>query len=256
MSVLPANDFKRLLSSRERTYGLWSSIADPTIAEILSLAGADWILLDLEHTAASVADALAIARTSLSCPLVVRTSSSSRTELKRVLDTGIQSVLIPQIAGVEEARAAIAACRYPPLGVRGVAASTRAAAYGTRAGRLPDLEREVAVVLQIETVGAIDEIEDIARLDGLSGLLVGPADMAAAMGHIGNPMHEQVQETISQVLSVCKKAGVAAGIYAARPGSHQAYAAMGFDFIAVGHDTALLLAAAQDALAAARDGTA
>jgi 4-hydroxy-2-oxoheptanedioate aldolase len=250
--LIPKNEFKRLLMQKERSYGLWSSIVDPTVVEILALAGADWILLDLEHTAASVADALAAARASRACPIVVRSPSSDRTELKRLLDTGIQSLLIPQIESLAEARNAIAACRYPPAGVRGVAASTRAAAYGQHAGQLAELEGEIAVILQVETRGALEAIEEIVRLPGLSGLLVGPADLAAALGHLGNPLHPEVQQSIAHVLSVCKKAGIAAGIYAARAEALRAYASMGCDFLAVGHDTAMLLAGAHASLTAAR----
>jgi len=244
---LPLNAFKRGLAEGRPQLGLWSMLPDPYVTEILCNAGFDWMLLDCEHSPndlrgiAAQLQAGAAGATSL----VVRLPVNDTVLIKQFLDAGVQSLLLPQVQSAAEAASAVAAIRYPPHGVRGVAVATRA----SRFGRVPDYhkrsEAEICLLVQVETRAALAEIEAIAALDGIDGIFIGPSDLAASLGHLGNPGHPDVVAAIDDALDRIRAAGKPAGILATDPAFTRRCLDRGTLFTAVGTDLALLLGAAE-----------
>src|SRR5262245_53737828 len=195
---IPRNAFKRGLAEGRPQVGLWTQLADNVVAEILAPAGFDWIVLDMEHSPNEV-PALIQQMQALAggtATAVVRPPWNDSVTIKRVLDAGAQAIIVPFVQNAAEARAAVAASRYPPRGIRGVAASTRAGRYGRVAGYLNKADDEMCVLVQIETLTGLDNIEAIAAVDGVDGIFIGPSDLSAALGHLGNPAHPDVDKAI------------------------------------------------------------
>jgi 4-hydroxy-2-oxoheptanedioate aldolase len=192
------NRFKAALAAGERPLGLWSSLCSNIVADLLSDSGFDWILLDTEHSPNELPGLLtqmqALSRGTTSA--IVRPAWNDPVLIKRVLDIGAQSVLIPFVQNAEEAARAVAACRYPPAGIRGITTSGRGARYGRVADYLHTANREICVLVQVETGAALDQLEAIAAVEGIDGVFIGPADLSASLGHIGNPLHPEVQRAI------------------------------------------------------------
>jgi len=182
---LPRNGFKRALARGETQIGLWSSLSSNYSVEVIAGAGFDWILIDLEHSPNDLESLLAQlqAAAAYSAHPVVRVPWNDMVTIKRVLDVGAQSVLVPYVSSAQEARAAVSYTRYPPNGVRGVAGTTRA----TRFGRIKDYARraheEICVLVQVETQSALDSIDAICATEGVDGVFIGPADLHASLGH-------------------------------------------------------------------------
>ncbi|WP_370138450.1 aldolase/citrate lyase family protein [Streptacidiphilus sp. EB103A] len=230
--------------------GLWCSLADPYAAEIVAGAGFDWLLLDTEHSHADVATVLSQlqAVAAYSCSPVVRPPVNDPVVIKRLLDIGAQSLLIPQVESAEEARAAVAATRYAPVGVRGVSALTRA----TRFGRVKDYaalaHTELCVLVQVESRHALEQIEQIASVDGVDGIFIGPSDLAASLGHPGDPNAPSVIEAVEEAIGRVRAADRPAGVLTTNPTFARRCIDLGTTFTAVGVDVGLLARAA-DALA-------
>ncbi|WP_240512960.1 aldolase/citrate lyase family protein [Streptomyces griseoruber] len=247
---LPPNAFKAALSRGEQLIGMWCSLADPYPAEIIAGAGFDWLLLDTEHSHADVATVLSQlqAVAPYPCSPVVRPPVNDPVVIKRLLDVGAQSLLIPQVESAEEARAAVAATRYAPLGVRGVAALTRA----TRFGRVKDYAElahtELCVLVQVESRHALGQIEAIASVDGVDGIFIGPSDLAASLGHPGDPNAPSVVAAVEEVIGRVRAAGRPAGVLTIDPMFARRCIDLGTTFTAVGVDVGLLARGA-DALA-------
>ena len=247
---LPKNNFKHGLARGELQIGLWCSLCSSIAAELVSHSGYDWLLLDTEHSPNEVPDLLgqlqAVATGTASA--IVRPAWNDTVLIKRVLDIGAQSVLLPYVQNAEEARRAVAATRYPPKGVRGVTASGRAARYGRVVDYLKRADGEICVLVQAETRVALDNIEAIATVDGVDGVFIGPSDLAASLGHIGQPGHPVVQAALKEAVDRLKKAGKPAGILTANEDEAKRYIEWGYLFVAVGSDIGLLAKNA-DALA-------
>lgn len=247
---LPANEFKAALARGEQMIGMWCSLADPYSAEIVSGAGFDWLLLDTEHSHADIATVLSQlqAVAPYPCSPVVRPPANDPVVIKRLLDVGAQSLLIPQVESAEEARAAVAATRYAPIGVRGVAALTRA----TRFGRVKDYaalaHTELCVLVQVESRHALEQIEQIASVDGVDGIFIGPSDLAASLGHPGDPNAPTVTEAVEHAIGRVRAAGRPAGVLTTNPAFARRCIDLGTTFTAVGVDVGLLARGA-DALA-------
>lgn len=248
----PQNAFKRRLLAKELQIGLWCSLGSNIAAEIVGDSGFDWVLLDTEHAPNEPPDVLAQlqAFAAGTAQVVVRPAWNDAVLIKRLLDIGAQTLLVPFVQNAEEARRAIAACRYPPAGIRGITTGGRASRYGRAASYLKEADQQVCLLVQAETMGAIDQIPEIAAVDGVDGIFVGPSDLSASMGHIGNPLHPEVQRAIELAAKRINDAGKVAGILTAVEADARRYIEWGYRFVAVGTDIGLLARNA-DALAAA-----
>lgn len=252
---LPRNELKAALAERRRVFGTWLMMDNPVTAEALSFAGFDFLVIDMEHSATDVREARAqlqaIAGGTASA--LVRLPSSEPVVTKKVLDLGAQSLMFPMIQNADDARRAVAATRYAPEGIRGMAAMHRASRYTTVDGYLEKAAAELCVTVQIETAEAVSNAAQIAAVAGVDGLFVGPGDLSASLGLIGQVAHATVVENVERVLAAAHGAGKPAGILAANEELGERYAAMGFDFIAVASDLAYLMRAARGALARMKD---
>ncbi len=255
MTTLPENQFKKRLLAGETQYGLWMSLASPVAAEALSLVGYDWLMFDLEHSPIEVASLQPLLQAAQggasSC--VARPAWNDRVLIKRMLDVGAQTLLIPFVQNADEARAAVAATRYPPEGVRGVAGSTRASRYGMAPGYLGAAGNEICVLVQIETGAAVEEIEAIAAVPGVDGVFIGPSDLSASLGHLGNPGAEPVQRVLEQAAGRIAATGKAPGILATNREDALRYRQWGYRFIAASVDIGLLMTGARTLLSALRE---
>jgi 4-hydroxy-2-oxoheptanedioate aldolase len=251
MSVLPTNGFKRAIAARERQIGLWCTLSTAFAVEIVAGAGFDWLLLDTEHSPGDVLSVMAqlqaLAGFDGVAP-VVRPASNDPVLIKRFLDAGAQSLLIPYVQSADEARDAVAACRYPPRGIRGVSALTRATQFGRYEGYAHRADQEIALLVQIETQAGLDALDEIASVDGVDGVFVGPGDLAASLGHIGDLSHPTVVSAVESAIVRIGHAGKPAGVLTSDPAFAQRCIDLGCTFTAVGVDAGLLARNA-DALA-------
>ncbi len=241
------NGFKRDLLAGKRLIGLWSSLASPITIEVLGLAGFDWLLLDGEHSPNDVATfipQLMALKDSRSAP-VVRPSSNNEIEIKRLLDAGFYNFLIPFVETREQARRAVAATRYPPQGIRGVSVSQRSNRYGTVPDYLKGINEQICVLVQIESRRGMEAARDIAAVDGVDGVFIGPSDLAAALGHLGNPKHPEVQDAIASLFADVKSCGKPSGILTPVEEDARRYLEWGATFVAVGSDLGLFRASTQ-----------
>jgi 4-hydroxy-2-oxoheptanedioate aldolase len=248
---LPRNAFKHALKAGHAQIGLWSSLSSNYSVEVIAGAGFDWILLDMEHSPNDLESLLAQlqAAAPYATHPVVRVPWNDMVAMKRILDVGAQSLLVPYVSTVEEARAAVAHTRYPPKGVRGVAGTTRA----TRFGRVKDYahraHEEICLLVQVETRAALDNIEAICAVDGVDGVFVGPADLHASMGYVGEIANPKVKPTIDDAIRRIRKAGKAPGILTPSEEDARRWLECGALFVAVGADVGILARGAE-ALAA------
>ena len=238
----PVNRFKQALRSGRQLIGLWSSLSSAAATEILGDSGFDWILIDTEHApneTPMVADQLRAASLGTASP-VVRPAWNDVVILKRLLDVGAQTLLVPFVQSAEEAARAVAATRYPPRGVRGVAAVHRANRYG----RVPDYfkraDDEMCVLVQLETRQSLDALEAIAAVDGVEGVFIGPSDLAASLGYLGQNAHPDVRRAIEDACRRAHAAGKPIGILAPLENDARAFLDMGFNYVAVGSDAVTL----------------
>ncbi|MEM7506312.1 MAG: aldolase/citrate lyase family protein [Pseudomonadota bacterium] len=247
----PVNHFKAGLAEGRRMIGMWASLASPTAAEIHANSGFDWVLVDMEHAPNDLPQVLAQAQALAAgpAPALCRPAWNDIVLIKRILDIGIQTLIVPYVQNAEEARAAVAATRYPPEGVRGVAGAGRAAGYGRVRDYAKNAASQIAVVVQVETAEAVEHIEEIAAVDGIDALFVGPADLAASMGHLGDMNHPDVQAKIEEAARRSLAAGKPIGSLALDPPVAKKYFDYGYSFIAVALDS-VILARASTALIA------
>ena len=241
------NSFKRDLLAGKRLIGCWSSLSNAITTEALGLAGFDWILLDGEHSPNDVGTfipQLMALKDSASAP-IVRPASNNLVEIKRLLDAGFYNFLVPFVESVDEARRAVAATRYPPQGVRGVAVSQRSNRYGTVPDYFRDINAQICVMVQIESRAGMASAREIAALDGVDCVFVGPSDLAAALGHLGNPGDPEVQAAIASVFADARACGKPSGILAPVEADARRYLALGATFVGVGSDLGVFRAGTQ-----------
>ena len=248
---LPRNTFKHALVAGRQQVGLWVSLASPYSAEIVAGAGFDWIVIDTEHSPNEVDTTLAQLQVVAAYPVapVVRPAWNDKVLIKRHLDIGAQTLLIPYVQNAEEAAAAAAAIRYPMRGVRGVAGVTRASRFGRVSDYTKRAEEELCLIVQVENRAGLENLEAIAEVDGVDGVFVGPADLAAGLGHLGEQSHPEVQSAIRDAIGRIRACGKAAGILATDEASARRYIEWGTTFTAVGLD-AMVLARELEKLAA------
>ena len=236
------NAFKQALARGERQVGLWCGLASPMAAEILAGAGFDWIVIDGEHAPNDITTLLPQlqAMRGGTAEPVFRVPWNEPVIIKRALDVGAHSLLVPFVQNAEEARRAVAAARYPPLGIRGVAVTPRATDYGRIQGYHRNAHLETCILVQLETKVALNEIEAVAAVEGVDGIFIGPSDLAAALGHLGNPKDAEVQAAIKDAARRIRAAGKSAGMLTGNPDDAEALFAMGFNFTAIGSDVGIL----------------
>ncbi|MEZ5725422.1 MAG: HpcH/HpaI aldolase/citrate lyase family protein [Paracoccaceae bacterium] len=240
----PKNVFKARLRDRDLQVGLWVSLADASVAELCAGAGFDWLVIDSEHGPNGLRDVLSQLRSigGRSHP-VVRTRDDNRAEIKQMLDIGAQTLLVPMIESAAQAREVVRSVLYPPKGVRGVgAALARASEYNGIPDYLQTANEEICLLLQVESRAGMDALDEILAVDGVDGVFIGPADLAADMGFLGQPGAEEVQAVVNDALGRIRAAGRAAGILTSDHALAAGYASAGVEFLAVGSDVGTLSA--------------
>ncbi|MEG9249625.1 HpcH/HpaI aldolase/citrate lyase family protein [Arthrobacter sp. Soc17.1.1.1] len=248
-----APTFADALAAADRPLaGMWVCSGSPLVAEICAGAGLDWLLIDAEHSPNGLESILAQLQAVHGYPVqtLVRPPVNDTVLIKQYLDLGVQNLLIPMVHSAADARAAVAATRYPPDGVRGVgSALARAARWNRVPDYLASAGSTVSVTVQIESTAAVGAVEDILAVDGVDAIFMGPSDLAASMGLLGQQEHPDVRAAVGQCLAAARRAGKPAGVNAFTPDTARRYLDGGARFVLVGADVALL-ARGSEALAA------
>jgi len=210
---MPKNRFKAALQAGEPQIGLWCSVPDPGLAEMLAGCGYDWMMFDTEHSAMDPLTVLPMLQAVAAHPVsaLVRPTGLDVLQIKKFLDLGAQTILIPYVQTPEEAALAVAAVTYPPDGIRGVAGMTRASRWGSVPGYAAKAREEICIMVQIETSEGLDRLEDIAAVPGLDGMFVGPSDLAASLGYPGQNTHPEVRAACAGAIRRIRSAGLPAG---------------------------------------------
>lgn len=248
----PPNPFKQALAGPQAQIGLWLALADPYTAELCATAGFDWLLIDGEHGPNDLRSMLGSLQAVAPYPShpVVRIPHGDTALIKQVLEIGATTLLVPMVESAEQARALVAATRYPPRGVRGVGSGlARSSRWSAHANYLHEADDSICMLVQVETAGALAQIDAIAAVDGVDGVFIGPADLSASMGHLGDPGHPEVSAAIDGAIASILAAGKVPGILAVDETLARHYMGLGARFVAVGVD-ATLLARATRSLAA------
>jgi 4-hydroxy-2-oxoheptanedioate aldolase len=245
----PANAFKQAIASPGAQIGLWLGLADPYSAELCATAGFDWLLIDGEHGPNDLRSMLGALQAVAPYPShpVLRIPHGDATLIKQVLEIGATTLLVPMVESAEHARALVAATRYPPRGVRGVGSGlARSSRWGGHSRYLHEADDSICLLVQVETAAALSQLEAIAAVDGVDGVFIGPADLSASMGHLGNPGHPDVRAAIDGGIARILAAGKAPGILAVDPVLAHAYIAAGARFVAVGVEATMLARATRE----------
>lgn len=248
----PSNIFKQALRRGDTQVGLWLALADPYAAELCAGSGFDWLVLDAEHVPNDLRSLLAALQAVAAYPShpVVRLPQGDTVLIKQVLELGATTLLVPMVESSAQARELVRAMRYPPHGVRGVGSGiARSSRWNAHADYLHRANDEVCLLVQVETRAALEDVAAIAAVDGVDGVFIGPADLAASMGHLGQLAHPEVVAAVEQGLAAIRATGKAAGVLCMDEALARRYMAAGANFVAVGADTSLL-AGATRALAA------
>ena len=250
------NAFKHLLGAAggHPPIGTWISSASPLVVEAVACAGFDWGVLDMEHSPLDMMDLVHLLQAVSASRMVpvVRVPWNDKVTIKRVLDAGATTLLVPFVQSADEAARAVSAARYPPEGVRGMSSTGRASQFGTLPNYLRTANRGIAVIAQIETVQAVSQLEAIAAVPGVDALFLGPADLSASMGHVGQLTHPAVLDLMGEIVHRCRAFGKPVGAIGATPEAVAQYRAIGFDFVAVASDLGLLIQGAQAVISSLR----
>ncbi len=245
---MPKNRFKAALKAGTQQIGIWNSLPGMLVPELLALTGFDWVLVDTEHSPLELSEVQPALQAIAAFPevsAVVRPYANDPVLIKRVLDMGAQSILLPCVQSAAEAEAAVQAVRYAPGGIRGVAGLTRASRYGHVKDYIPHASEEICLLVQVETKAGLDALEAIARVDGIDGVFIGPADLSASLGQPGNLHHPEVFGAIEDAIRRLKAVGMPSGILFLDDASNRRSMELGTTFTAVGVDVGLLADAAK-----------
>lgn len=238
----PHNAFKAALQTGQQQIGFWLSTANDCVTEIAAGAGFDWLMIDTEHAPNGMREVLNHLRIleAYASSAVVRPAANDPVIIKRLLDLGAQTLLLPMINSKAEAAAAVAAVRYPPLGIRGVSMGHRANRYGRVANYHQRAADEICIIAQIETTGAAEALEEIAGVDGIDGLFIGPGDLSADMGYLGQPNQPVVQSRITSLTRRAHKVGIPIGtLVTSAQAAREAFGMM-MTFVAVSSDIGVI----------------
>ena len=251
------NAFRRALAEEGARIGLWLGLADPYCAELCATAGFDWLVVDGEHGPNDLRSMLAALQAIAPYPShpVVRIPHADAALVKQVLEIGATTLLVPMVESAEQARALVQATRYPPQGMRGVGSGlARSSRWSAFPGYLQEANDSVCLLVQVETASALSQLDEIAAVDGVHGVFIGPADLSASMGYLGNPGHPQVQAAIEEAIARILRAGKAPGILSVDEQLARRYIALGARFVAVGVEATLLARATRALAAKFKDG--
>jgi 2-dehydro-3-deoxyglucarate aldolase len=242
------NRFRQAVLARERLIGCWASLSSPISSEVLGYSGFDWLLIDSEHAPNELSTIMLqlMALKDSASAAVVRPQWAEPVLLKRLLDLGVYNFLMPFVESAEQASQAVAATRYPPRGIRGIAIAQRSNRYGHVPDYFDRINDNITVLVQIESRPAVDAVEEIAKVDGVDALFIGPSDLSASLGHFGKPNHPEVQSAMAHVLAVAKAHGKAVGILSGVEADCRRYLDMGMTVVAVGMDVVLLRNASRE----------
>lgn len=231
-------NLKARLKAGEKLLGAWTMSDSPDNAEVMALSGLDFLLMDHEHGQAMIPDAIAQLRAikGTSCAGLMRVPWNDMVYIKRVLDAGIQGIMVPQVNTPEEARAVVAACRYPPRGIRGAAGGTRAAAYGLDMGYYDRVADELLIIVQIETPQAVENTAAIAAVEGVDVVFVGPRDLSATIGKLNRMDDPELRALIAKVEDATLKSGKALGTVAPTGALARQLFDRGYRFLISGSD--------------------
>jgi 4-hydroxy-2-oxoheptanedioate aldolase len=247
--------FKDSLAEGKPLLGLWQALANNYTADVCARAGYDWLLFDGEHSPNTAQTLLAQLQAVAPFPVaaIARVPAGDPVNIKQYLDIGFTTLLVPMVDTAEQARAVVAATRYPPEGIRGVASATaRVTGFGADAAYLQQVAKRITLIVQIESRMALENIDAIASVEGVDALFIGPADLSASLGHLGNPGHEEVQQAIDHAKARIDVAGKPAGIFALSAEDAKKRMGEGFRFISIGTDIGLLARGAASLLASVR----
>lgn len=246
----PINAFTQSIAAGRKQIGTWVSLGSNFAAEVIAPAGFDWALVDMEHAPNDLQSVLAQLQVfaGTSTTAIVRPDWNDTVLVKRLLDIGAPGLLFPMVQSVDEARAAVAATRYPPRGVRGVSGMTRANAFGRMSDYFQRVEEETTVIVQVETRAALEQADEIAAVDGVSGVFFGPADIGADLGLLGSPMQPEIWEAIRPVSRRLAAAGHRVGTLVTDQGFAAELLRDEFTFVACATDASLLARAADEAV--------
>jgi 4-hydroxy-2-oxoheptanedioate aldolase len=252
---LSTNPFTHAIADGQKQIGLWISLASAFVAEVTAPAGYDWALIDMEHSPNDYFSVLGQlqAFASTETTAIVRPEWNDPVMVKRLLDLGVPGLLFPMIQTVEDAKLAVASTRYPPNGIRGVSGATRATKFGRVANYASRVEKETTVILQLETATAVERAEEIADVEGVSGIFFGPADIAGDIGKVGQPMHDDVWNLIKPSAQKLIDKGMPVGTLVMDPTFAAELLNDGFTFVACGSDASLLAKATDGLLASVKE---
>ena len=252
------NPFKTLLARKDLPggypVGTFAMAASPLMAEALGCIGFDWAVVDMEHTPLDMDSLVRMLQAVAGTPMlpITRVPWNDTVMVKRVLDAGAQTVMFPFVQNADEARAAVAACKYPPHGVRGMAAMSRGSRFGTVKDYFKVANDAISVVVQIETPQALGLVDAIAGVDGVDSVFLGPGDLSGAMGHVGNLMHQEVVDAMAKATARCHAAGKPVGSVAGTPEAVAIYRGIGIDYIGCASDLGLMMRQCAAVLASIR----
>jgi 4-hydroxy-2-oxoheptanedioate aldolase len=257
MSTTPVNTFKARLREPGCQIGLFCGLADPIAAELVAGAGFDWMLLDAEHGPNDLRTLLAQLQAVAAYPThpIVRPPSDDRIFIKKLLDIGVQTLLVPMVETASQAAATVAAVRYPPAGVRGVGTGlARAAQWNRHSDYFARADSEMCVIVQIESREGLANLASIAAIEGVDAVFIGPSDLAAGLGYLGEPGHPEVVAAVNDALAAVRASGKASGVLGVTPELAEGYVAGGASFVGIGSDTTLLAKATDSLVARFKEG--
>lgn len=240
---LQPNKFKAALASGDTQYGFWLGLPDNSVAEMAATAGFDWLLIDHEHGPFELRDIMGHlqAMAPYDVAPIVRPACDDPALIKKLLDIGVQTLLVPMVDTASQAKQIVAAVRYPPYGKRGLGTSmARAARWNQVPGYAGKANDEICLIVQAESTEALENLDAILAVEGVDGIFIGPSDLSASMGHLGNPGHPDVVQAIGEALANIRAAGKYAGLLCMDPALVSTYVEKGAHFIGVGVDTLVL----------------
>jgi len=248
---MPKNKFKKMANPQAPLVGLWNALVDNIAGEIIAGTGFDWVVIDAEHAPfdlRSILHQLQVMER-FDVPIIVRPPSGDPVFIKQLLDIGVQTLLIPMVESAENAEQIFRAMQYPPRGVRGIGtAMARAAQWNKVEDYFKEANNEMCLIVQVETKKGIEQLDEILMTEGIDGVFIGPADLSASMGFIGQPDHPVIKNEIKKAIIKIKNAQKVAGIMALSKELADYYIECGANMIAVGIDTLLLSNASQQLL--------